>query len=212
MESLGVDESISSVEGSHARTSHRLEQCGGSQVLGQDSGTKWDGSFAKYDPDGQSWKTWQGSLLGGLETYSEAWPRSGMARNGMAYQLPPSALLTRGTGYSLLPTPTVKGDYNKKGLSAASGDGLITAVLNLLPTPNAGDYKAGYSDAPDRQQSSLPRSVARALGLVSGKRGKLNPEKVGWMMGYPVGWLKLPAGGWATPSSPKSSSGSVEGS
>jgi hypothetical protein len=41
------------------------------------------------------------------------------------------------------PTPTVKGNYNKKGLSAKSGDGLATAVnkSRMWPTPMARDYK-----------------------------------------------------------------------
>jgi hypothetical protein len=43
-----------------------------------------------------------------------------------------------GSGYSLLPTPTVNGNYNKKGLSKNSGDGLAT-VVKLWPTPVSSD-------------------------------------------------------------------------
>lgn len=46
-----------------------------------------------------------------------------------------SARRTSGTGSgSLLPTPTVHGNYNRKGMSAKSGDGLATYV-KLWPTP-----------------------------------------------------------------------------
>ena len=82
-------------------------------------------------------------------------------------------------------------------------------VRRLLPTPNAGDYKAGFSDVETRSQSSLPRTVARALGLSSGRRGKLSPEKVGWMMGFPPRWLKPLVDAWGTLSSPRLSSGSA---
>ena len=58
----------------------------------------------------------------------------------------------------------------------------------LLPTPTVRDYQRGYSAK--AQQSSLPKTVARASGRTSGARGKLSLENVGWMMGFPPGWLK----------------------
>ena len=42
--------------------------------------------------------------------------------------------------FDLWPTPTVCGNYNRKGASATSEDGLATAVARW-PTPNAGDAK-----------------------------------------------------------------------
>jgi hypothetical protein len=66
---------------------------------------------------------------------------------------------------------------------------LETMVGRMMwPTPNAGDYKAGMSNAPNRQQSSLPRSVGIAEGVSSGKRGGLNPTWVEWLMGFPLQW------------------------
>jgi hypothetical protein len=56
---------------------------------------------------------------------------------------------------ALWPTPTVKGNYNKKGLSARSGDGLATAV-NMWPTrkrrrpANPGSDRASFDDHPSR--------------------------------------------------------------
>ncbi len=37
----------------------------------------------------------------------------------------------------LLPTPTVAGNYNRKGASETSADGLATAINRFLPTPSA---------------------------------------------------------------------------
>ena len=73
-----------------------------------------------------------------------------------------------------------------------NGFGLnLAQAVNLWPTPNAGDFKAGMSNAPGRQQSSLPRSVGIAEGVSSGKRGGLNPTWVEWLMGFPLRWSEL---------------------
>jgi hypothetical protein len=59
------------------------------------------------------------------------------------------------------------------------------------PTPNAEDAKAGQSQLPTRQQSSLPRTVgATQSGSTeqTEKRGVLNPTFVCWLMGFPPEW------------------------
>lgn len=86
----------------------------------------------------------------------------------------------------MLPTPTVEGNNNRKGLSAKSGNGLATAV-KLFATPTAQDAK----------NSSLPPSQAKRDNLAgdllrANQTGKLNPEFVEWMMSYPIGWTELP--------------------
>lgn len=63
------------------------------------------------------------------------------------------------------PTPSICGNYNRKGASATSGDGLDTAVRNW-PTPA---YEEG-----------------KKMG-----RGQLNPDWVCWLMGWPIGWESL---------------------
>lgn len=67
--------------------------------------------LASFDRASYSWKTSQTSFLDpvssqghGLEGFSETWPRSGMMRNGIAYQLPPLVPLISGTAFGLLPT------------------------------------------------------------------------------------------------------------
>lgn len=47
-----------------------------------DCGTNILDSFARLDPDTQSWKTCQRCLVEGWETYSEGWPRSGLVVAG----------------------------------------------------------------------------------------------------------------------------------
>ena len=78
------------------------------------------------------------------------WRENTTKSGNLYYRLLPSMLTTEETESSSLPTeiplwptPTVKGNYNKKGLSAKSGDGLATAVnkSRMWPTPMARDYK-----------------------------------------------------------------------
>ena len=79
------------------------------------------------------------------------------------------------------PTPTVCGNYNRKGLSKTSGDGLATAVMRF-PTPTA--HNAKETNAPSEALRNEP-SLAHHAG------GKLNPTWVEWLMGWPLGWTDL---------------------
>jgi hypothetical protein len=170
---------------SPARISQWLARALGSEETVLAYGRSSPASFATYDRDTQFWKTFQRCLVEDLETYSETWPRSGMTRSGIAYQLPtlapltdeiesgswptPTATLGKNGGLvtprkareggtliealsaRIWATPTVKGNYNRAGISAKSGDGLATQV-----------------------------------------GGPLNPQFVEWLMGYPLEWTALP--------------------
>lgn len=101
---------------------------------------------------------------------------------------PTLALMAR---KSLWPTPTVCGNYNRKGVSATSGDGLATAV-KMWPTPQASDNR-------DRGNLSTP-AIARRVEIgkqvslsmcVSPMNGRLNPQWVEWLMGWPIGHTDL---------------------
>ena len=81
----------------------------------------------------------------------------------------------------LWPTPTVCGNYNRKGLSKTSGDGLATAVQRW-PTPTA--HMAKETNAP----SEALRNEPLLTSLVG---GSLNPMWVEWLMGWPLGWTDL---------------------
>lgn len=124
---------------------------------GPGSGRKCRGSLAKYDHDSRSWKTRQGSLLGGLIEFSETFPSWGMTRGGVLFRLPtPSGLLAlrrsitsvSASGSLRLPTPGAAKANNDIGLTC-SGDGrekpnkLGWAIAELetqrLTTPCADD-------------------------------------------------------------------------
>ena len=93
------------------------------------------------------------------------------------------------------PTPTVCGNYNRKGASATSGDGLATAVTQRTwPTATATAYK-GWSpnhnraDTDDRLDYSVERESFRPGQQTPPMR--LNPEWVEWLMGWPIGHTGL---------------------
>ena len=185
---------MSFAEDSPAKTSHTQ---GGEQAWkaqDQDYGAKSPAWLASYDRNTSSWKMSQHSLVEGLDEFSETWPRSGTTRNGIAYQLPPLARRTDGIESGSWPTPransAMAATITPESFWADNRfPNLETMVGRMMwPTPNAGDYKAGMSNAPNRQQSSLPRSVGIAEGVSSGKRGGLNPTWVEWLMGFPLQW------------------------
>lgn len=157
------------------------------------SGPKWRESLAKYDPDSRSWKTRQCLLLGGLEEYAEAWPNWGMTRDGELFRRPtPSLVLAirlritcgKESGLSL-PTPRAN-DAEKRGDFDANNprNGLPAAVKRLsLPTPTARDWLSGKASEATMQRNSRP--LSEKVG------GKLNPQWVEWLMGWPIGWTDL---------------------
>ena len=108
----------------------------------------------------------------------------------------------------LWPTPTVKGDHNRKGASAQSGDGLSTSA-KMWSTPNSRDHKGqpgkGCTDRGGRG-ASLPRDVEAWTGdqsamcshqvqatSMDGESSsakttaspRLSPRFVSWLMGWP---------------------------
>jgi hypothetical protein len=138
-------------------------------------GRPWRTSFASYDPDGCCWRTSQGSLFGGLETFSGTWPRAGMTRSGTAYRLPPSAPLTAATESGSLPTPrATDGERGGRGdLLAQVRTGLDSRRKNW-PTPTATNTKAVHLRSAGRPpRSYLPTPTAR---LGDPKRGSPSPE------------------------------------
>ena len=83
---------------------------------------------------------------------------------------------------AMWPTPTVCGNYNRKGASKTSGDGLATAVLKCA-TPTARDWRSGKASEATMERNSRP--LSEQIG------GLLNPEWVEWLMNWPIGWTDL---------------------
>jgi hypothetical protein len=172
------------------------------------SGPSSPESFAYYDPDSSSWRTFQVSLLEEWATFSGTWPRAGMTRNGTAYRLPPSVPLTSVTGSSSLgfkpthhvPTPTASDHIERKSTSSEVLNPETNKSVSLdrwvryWPTPKGSPEH--YGQPRENDWGDLQAATGG---------GQLNPTWVEWLMGFPAGWSDL--GDSETPSSPRSPSG-----
>lgn len=137
--------------------------------------------LALFDQKNSTLKTCQQSLLTDSEQFSQTLPRWGSMRNGVVSEHPISALSMSETGGFCLPTLTVHGNYNRKGASKTSGDGLVTA-LKRMPTLCARDWKdTGRSNA-EINRHTPPLAVHAG--------GPLNPEWCEWFMGFPIGFTE----------------------
>jgi len=94
-----------SAAGSHARTSALQEKAQALPENAVASFTKSPVLLANFDHDTSSWRTSERCFIEGWMPFSEPWPRSGMMRNGIAYQLPTLVLGNFGTEFGLWPTP-----------------------------------------------------------------------------------------------------------
>ena len=136
------------------------------------SGEKWHESSARSNRPTFALRTHQLSLLEDSGPSCQRLPNSGMMRDGVCFPLPELEPRTVAKDAGFWPTPTVCGNYNRKGASAQSGDGLVTAVKRRLSTPTASDARRC-----DLRNSEVG--------------GKLNPTWVEWLMGWPLGWTAL---------------------
>lgn len=125
MEHLGEEKSTSFAEDFLAKTFPQLEKELESRANALGFGERWPGWLAKYDQDLSLWKTPQCSLLEDYIEFSETWPKWGMMRDGVCWELTTSVrhIEERESGY--WPTPnTLEGlkpktiesiqEYNRK--------------------------------------------------------------------------------------------------
>lgn len=112
----------------------------------------------------------------------------------------------------LWPTPSVHGNYNRRGLSETSGDGLATAV-KMWATPSSADCKGSHGGGQGRSLRTDIHDLTRmwptprankpegyssdnfrptlaqcATGEKRPMHGQLSPLWVEILMGFPLGW------------------------
>lgn len=176
-------QSISSLEGFHARILALQEMELAWKESEADCFLKLSAWLASYDQDSFSWKTCQLSLFEGLTEFSWSSLRWGTTVGGRLYQPPRWVPRTSESDGSYLPTPaTVDGGsyFNKsKSLGAALRPTLgAMAKYNLWPTPTVcGNYQ----------------KKRNMIGLATEVGGALNPTWVEWLMGFQGGWTELNA-------------------
>lgn len=192
-------------------------------------GESMPGLFANLSQDGSWQKTCAGysqSLLPGFggeasELFCETWPKWGIVLDGHAMELPMLERHINESECSLWPTASVCGNYNRKGASATSGNGLATAVKNW-PTPTVADTFTGNLKSTQQKPGSMhsvnlsqavncPTPTQRdwrggcsanvrkdgrkrnSLDFVvyEKQQGQLNADWVELLMGLPIGWTDI---------------------
>lgn len=173
--------------------------------------------FALYDHDSHCWRTSQGSFLpmaeDTLDASSVDWPKQGMTRDGRSYPLPMQGHRICAKGSGLWPTPVADGDrttdYAQGGRSqgatarrvcrtpcasdgAKGGRGDLISQMKgyrRWATPTASDWKGG-TDAV-KKDTGKPRNDRLDHQTEPHGVGRLNPDWVEWLMGWPQGWTSL---------------------
>lgn len=159
------DELTSWLEAFPARTSASQAKAPASTATDPGSGWKWAASFAKWTPSSSTWRTRQCSLVEDSTEFLETWPAWGLMLDGECLEHTTPALAMSEKGCGFWPTPTRRDSRTLKG-----------------------------SQPPKRAPTSgLPLVWTIALTLTPEKRsaGRLNPEWVEWLMGWPMGWTDL---------------------
>lgn len=220
METHGEDESMSSLEDSHARTSVQPEKVQESMEQGRECGFTWQGSFARFDRDSSSWKTPQCSLLEGLDEYSETWPRWGMMRNGVCWERMTAEPPISATESGFWPTPIRHNGKDNASPAAilrkSPGLGVVAQIWQTPTADDAVERKIGKWNSRGEPKLSAevliwptPRTkgmcggsgaweqlkqattIEEARKMGAGNGGQLSPPWVEWLMGWPIGWTAL---------------------
>nr|WP_290034281.1 hypothetical protein [Acinetobacter pittii] len=89
------------------------------------------------------------------------------------------------------PTPKAS-DWNKRGnVSPHPRNGLPGAVINF-PTPTASDANKWSNESlAERKAKGRQIRLNTAVSPEGGNGGRLNPNWVEWLMGWPIGWTDL---------------------
>jgi hypothetical protein len=150
-----------------------------------------ENQLAVYNRDTQSWRMSEDTSLWGDYKLLESLPKSGMTRNGVLFQQAEWERIISATESLSWPTPrsctamgatiTPESAWNEKRFP-----NLETMVgRRKWPTPVAsGGLDGGaHSRATMRKLDNTPYEVPPT--------GKLNPQWVEWLMGFPIGWTDL---------------------
>jgi len=100
-----------------------------------------------------------------------------MTRNGTLFQLQPLVRRTAEIVSGLLATPTATANQLAPSMQKHPSS------RAMWPTPTARDWK---------DNGKSPAELARnSKTLATHAGGKLNPQWVEWLMGFPIGWTDL---------------------
>jgi len=204
MANLGVKKFLSSLEGSHVNLIQ--EQGNNWRIRIQEiCGPTLPVSLARFDHTSYSWKMYQMSLSGHCPEFSKTFPKWGMMRRGVLWRLPKLEHHTKEHVGSYLPTPTAS-DGVRSNLTYGAGNLTLKGAVmkRKFATPTVMDS----ANMPMRKvaKESLEEGNWRGIDLKTSAQlipkqnyptptarepqvgGKLNPQWVEWLMGWPIGF------------------------
>ena len=177
-----------------------------SQESDQVCGNTWHALLARYDQSTHSWKTAQCSLFEDLELSLETFPKWGMTVGGELYLQPTLVQDTNETEYGSWATPTTMDTLPPKSEKALMREATVVrpgrrkpanlrdqvSNMQYWPTPKCSDSRHAISrhitDPDGFWKSNLGEVV---MSMETPSNGRLNPQWVAWLMGWPVGWTSL---------------------
>ena len=212
-----LEDSSVFVEASLVKDAQPPEKGLGLKTKGLVSGRNLPVSLAKYDQHTSSWKTHPSLLKGDSTLLSAILPKEGILLHTELYPLRTleRPILGNVSGDSQYPTPCSTG----KGGSGAAKKG--KQINEKFPTPTANTAKNSISEAQLKRNSldllnyvnlyPTPCTTGMSNGsgncqkilkiphlsdeekrsMRSGNGGRLNPEWVEWLMGFPIGWTEV---------------------
>ena len=162
MENLGEEKSMSSAVDFPVRTLVQPVKESDLMALDQDFGAKWQGSFAKYNPDTHSLRTHQCSLFEDLTESCVILPRWGLMRDGECWE------------QRTLEPFICESEF---GLS--------------LPTTGANEGKGSSQKRYRNSPHFRGAKTSEALRICETDPIYLNPSFAELIMMWPVGWTDL---------------------
>lgn len=113
--------------------------------------------------------------------YAHSWRMLDTKSGRLLFQLAPLAHHTEGTEFGFWPTPCAAAEAPNMGSNKRNGPrSLIQVAREMWPIPPVGG-----------NYNRKGASKTSGDGLATAVGGKLNPEWVEWLMGYPTGWTDL---------------------
>ena len=184
-ETLGKELLMSFLGDFHARTLAQQEKAQESKANEAECGKKWQGSFAKYDPNMFMWKTPQCSFIEDSVWFLDSWPRWGLMRHGECWEHQTLELNITEREYGLLPdgvnffhTPTTGvdgGSNSRKALKKRK-----EAIWPTPTTPSGGGERREFWGAQKRYQEWNLHSIfnqSEPLRMVDGVANRLDRLK-----------------------------------
>jgi len=209
--SRGGDTSISSPADFHVRTFLSPERVAALVVPDPGSGRKWRELLGRYSPDTCTLRTARCLLEEDLMKSSRTLPRWGMMLSGELWELfaPKRCTPVKGSGYWRTPDAGAGGGISEekaRTLKRDSGHDVQVRLMDQVahphlrpkyPTPTRSaanqSYRTEYTGGGLRLDefviAKYPTPTATAYNGWS--PGRLNPDWVEWLMGWPVGWTDV---------------------